>query len=60
MSLLPAGGERAGSYWRDIVAEPVCVISGVGPGTGAALSRRFAEAGYRVAMLARNGERLSQ
>ena len=42
------------------MAEPVCVISGVGPGTGAALSRRFAEGGYRVAMLARNTERLSQ
>jgi NAD(P)-dependent dehydrogenase (short-subunit alcohol dehydrogenase family) len=42
------------------MAEPVCVISGVGPGTGAALSRRFAAGGYRVAMLARNGERLSQ
>lgn len=42
------------------MAEPVCVISGVGPGTGAALSRRFAEGGYRVAMLARNGDRLSQ
>jgi NAD(P)-dependent dehydrogenase (short-subunit alcohol dehydrogenase family) len=37
----------------------VCVISGVGPGTGAALTRRFAAGGYRVAMLARNRERLS-
>ncbi len=36
----------------------VCVISGVGPGTGAALSRRFSRGGYRVAMLARNAERL--
>lgn len=40
------------------MAAPVCVISGVGPGTGAALSRRFAQGGYRVAMLARDGERL--
>lgn len=37
----------------------VCVVSGVGPGTGTALSRRFAEGGYRVAMLARDGARLS-
>ena len=40
------------------MAEPVCIVTGVGPGTGAALSRRFAEGGYRVAMLARNQERL--
>ena len=36
----------------------VCVISGVGPGTGSALVRRFVSGGYRVAMLARNVERL--
>src|SRR5437899_718438 len=41
------------------MAEPVCVISGVGPGTGTALVRRFAAGGYRVAMLARNAERLA-
>jgi NAD(P)-dependent dehydrogenase (short-subunit alcohol dehydrogenase family) len=33
---------------------PVCLITGVGPGTGAALARRFAEGGYAVAMLARD------
>ena len=38
---------------------PVCVITGVGPGTGSALARRFTRGGYRVAMLARNAERLS-
>ena len=41
------------------MAEPVCIVSGVGPGTGTALSRRFAEGGYRVAMLARSAERLA-
>jgi NADP-dependent 3-hydroxy acid dehydrogenase YdfG len=30
------------------VAEKVCIVAGVGPGTGAALSRRFAAGGYRV------------
>jgi NAD(P)-dependent dehydrogenase (short-subunit alcohol dehydrogenase family) len=39
--------------------QPVCVISGVGPGTGSALARRFAAGGYRVAMLARNAEGLA-
>jgi NAD(P)-dependent dehydrogenase (short-subunit alcohol dehydrogenase family) len=39
---------------------PVVVISGVGPGTGAAVTRRFAAGGYAVAMLARNLERLDQ
>ena len=41
------------------MAEPVCVISGVGPGTGSALVRRFAAGGYRIAMLARNAGRLA-
>jgi NAD(P)-dependent dehydrogenase (short-subunit alcohol dehydrogenase family) len=41
------------------MAEPVCVISGVGPGTGSALVRRFAAGGYQIAMLARNAERLA-
>ena len=40
--------------------KPVCIISGVGFGTGAALSRRFVEGGYQVAMLARNAQRLAQ
>jgi hypothetical protein len=36
----------------------VCVVAGVGPGNGAALTRRFAAGGYRVAMLARSAEKL--
>ncbi len=40
------------------MTKPVCVISGVGPGTGSALVRRFVTGGYRVAMLARNVARL--
>lgn len=38
----------------------VCLITGVGPGTGAAIARRFAAGGYRVAMLARDQERLDE
>ena len=38
--------------------DDVCLITGVGPGTGRALVERFAQT-YRVAMLARNAERLS-
>lgn len=41
------------------MTDPVCVITGVGPGTGSALARRFTRGGYRVALLARNQERLS-
>ncbi len=41
------------------MADKVCLITGVGPGTGAALARRFAE-GYAVAMLARKAERLAK
>ncbi|MGA7540657.1 MAG: SDR family NAD(P)-dependent oxidoreductase [Steroidobacteraceae bacterium] len=36
----------------------VAVVAGVGPGNGAALTRRFATAGYRVAMLARTRKSL--
>lgn len=36
----------------------VCLITGVGPGTGSALVRRFVEGDYNVAMLARSEERL--
>lgn len=42
------------------MSTPVCVITGVGPGNGAAFTRTFAAAGYRVAMLARDAERLRQ
>lgn len=41
------------------MTKPIALVTGVGPGTGAAISRRFAQGGYRVAMLARNGERLA-
>ncbi|OJU17785.1 MULTISPECIES: SDR family NAD(P)-dependent oxidoreductase [unclassified Sphingomonas] len=40
-------------------AKPLALVTGVGPGTGAAVVRRFAEAGYRVAMLARDAARLA-
>ncbi|MFB3150198.1 MAG: SDR family NAD(P)-dependent oxidoreductase [Alphaproteobacteria bacterium] len=40
------------------MSKSVALITGVGDGTGAALARRFAQGGYRVAMLARNRERL--
>ena len=36
------------------MTRPVALITGVGPGTGAALARRFSDGGYAVAMLARN------
>ena len=38
--------------------EKICVVTGVGPGTGSALVRKFAER-YRVAMIARNEQRLN-
>jgi NAD(P)-dependent dehydrogenase (short-subunit alcohol dehydrogenase family) len=40
------------------MTKPVCVVTGVGPGTGSALVRRFVSGGYSVAMLARNAGRL--
>lgn len=41
------------------MAKPIALITGVGPGTGAAMARRFVQGGYRVAMLARDRARLS-
>ncbi len=39
------------------MSNEICVITGVGPGTGTALVRKFAER-YRVVMIARNEQRL--
>ncbi|MCH2098967.1 MAG: SDR family NAD(P)-dependent oxidoreductase [Pseudomonadales bacterium] len=36
-----------------------CLVTGVGPGTGAAIVRHFAEAGYSVAAMARDEARLT-
>ena len=39
--------------------DKVCAIVGAGPGNGKALAQRFAADGYRVALLARNEQRLA-
>ena len=38
----------------------VCIVTGVGEGNGRSISKRFSKEGYRVAMLARNKEKLDQ
>ena len=40
------------------MTQPICLITGVGDGTGTAMARRFAQGGYQVAMLARSHDRL--
>ncbi|WP_114955156.1 SDR family NAD(P)-dependent oxidoreductase [Sphingosinicella terrae] len=40
-------------------SKPLALVTGVGPGTGTATVRRFVDGGYRVAMLARDADRLS-
>jgi NAD(P)-dependent dehydrogenase (short-subunit alcohol dehydrogenase family) len=39
--------------------KPLAIVTGVGPGAGASIARRFHEGGYKVAMLARSEERLA-
>lgn len=41
-------------------SKPLALVTGVGPGTGSAVARRFADGGYRVAMLARDADRLAE
>jgi len=38
--------------------KPIAIVSGVGPGTGSAIVRRFAGEGFRVIALARSPERI--
>lgn len=40
--------------------KPLCIIAGVGPGNGLAFCNRYLKAGYRVAILARDLERMQQ
>lgn len=42
------------------MSNKVCLVTGVGPGTGTQLVKIFAERGYQVVMLARNQERLAE
>jgi len=39
--------------------QSLALITGVGPGVGTSLVKRFTDAGYRVAMIARDAERLA-
>ncbi|MDP6946168.1 MAG: SDR family NAD(P)-dependent oxidoreductase [Myxococcota bacterium] len=39
--------------------QKVCVVTGIGPGLGSAYARRFADGGYRVALLGRTHEKLA-
>ncbi len=41
-----------------MMSDKVALITGVGPGTGASLARRFSQGGFNVAMFARNKSRL--
>src|SRR5262249_40078175 len=42
------------------MSDEICLVTGVGGATGSAIARRFARGGYRVAMLARDRERLER
>ena len=40
-------------------SKPLALVTGVGPGTGASIARRLSTGGYRIAMLARDTDRLA-
>ena len=40
------------------MSKKIALITGVGPGTGSSIARRFSNGGYKVAMIARDKERL--
>ena len=42
------------------MSRPVCAILGVGPGNGMAFARKFADAGYALALCSRDGERMGE
>ncbi len=42
------------------MSQPLCIIAGFGPGNGAASCNRFLQAGYRVAILGRDEQRLTE
>jgi NAD(P)-dependent dehydrogenase (short-subunit alcohol dehydrogenase family) len=41
------------------MTSPLVIVAGVGPGVGAAVARRFASEGFRVALIARDADRLA-
>lgn len=42
------------------MSQRICVVTGIGPGLGSAYARRFAEGGYRVALLGRTRSKLQR
>jgi NADP-dependent 3-hydroxy acid dehydrogenase YdfG len=43
-----------------VTDKPIAVVTGVGPGTGSAIVRRFAGGGFRVIALARSPDRIAR
>jgi NAD(P)-dependent dehydrogenase (short-subunit alcohol dehydrogenase family) len=41
-----------------LIDKPIAIVTGVGPGTGSAIVRRFARGGFRVVALARSPDRI--
>lgn len=56
--LPPSSASNPALLQQNSNGAPVVLVTGVGPGTGAGIVRRFAAGGYKVAMLARQKNRL--
>ena len=42
------------------MGKKICLVTGVGPGTGSSIVRRFASGGYNVIMVSRSEDRLNK
>src|SRR5207237_9256274 len=45
---------------RQMTEKPIAIVTGVGPGTGAAIVKRFSAGGFRIIALARSAELINR
>src|SRR5712691_12311720 len=56
--LEPCSDDMSPGEAASVADKPVAIVTGVGPGTGSAIVRRFAGGGFRIIALARSPDRV--